>query len=120
MWLYTKIGFFSIRKDEKIPDCYHIRTRSAAHQTALLALAEPWPDGLPVAHSTPSADYPYRIVCSGANFCHVMDCLAETVDYTNFKAAVDAATRDPKVRDREIDAYRAAVHEVYLATLRNS
>ena len=91
MWLFTKIGFFSVVKDRRNANNVIVRSRSkeditAFSNTAFTKVARKKGKGN-VLH-TPEADYPYRVVMSQADFGMWAHKAALELDYDNFKASV--------------------------------
>ena len=84
MWLFTKRGFYSVvRKSDKE---WHVRARAKRDLENLVMLV----GGRNKVHTSPDADYRYRIVCDGATAKKMIACLAEDIDYSNFKGMVGA------------------------------
>ncbi len=87
MWLMTKHGFYSIV--EKKPDEFHIRSRERRDLQNLL-------DKVPLTGrliiDTPDADYAARIVTDRDTVRMVMEFLANSLDYGNFKGKIDATS----------------------------
>ncbi len=79
MWLMTTYGFFSIVR--KAENEFHLRGRIKQDVERLRTAA-----GLtaPVLTSE-AADYRYRLVISAEDLHHVMDLLARSITYPNFK-----------------------------------
>jgi hypothetical protein len=86
MWLMTKHGFYSIV--ERKPDEFHIRSREAGDLQNLVYRIPL--EGCNVIH-TPEADYAARIVTDRETVNRVMQFLAETLDYPNFKGRIDSS-----------------------------
>ncbi len=91
MWLMTTYGFFSIvRKGEQE---FHVRARVKEDLERLRAAA-----GLtePVLTTRP-ADYRYRLVVGQDGIRRIMDILARSITYPNFKEQVG---RQPDQKDK--------------------
>lgn len=84
MWLFTTSGFYSIVKHRTDPDTFMIRARVKGDLENLRSLTQM---EQPVI-TTPDADYPFRLIVSGAQKAQVIEALGEAVDYPNFKSAV--------------------------------
>jgi hypothetical protein len=101
MWIASKLGFFSI-----VTSGPEIQIRGRFRQDLLNLQRE-----LHRADSryrikliaTPKADYGYRAIVSRAGLHRVMQLLADTVDYPNFKSMIE---EQPDQRDK---------HDTYLA-----
>jgi hypothetical protein len=84
MWLFTQHGFYSIVADRDQPGRHLARARVRLDLENLKKLA-----GLGgTIRATPEADYGYRILLEAPELVRVMNALANTVDYPNFKAAI--------------------------------
>jgi len=105
MWLFTTIGFFSAtltnksyRELPKKQQTGHIMVRARVRDD-LERLVELHMDAVPpTPHykapeilALPGHDYPYRIVVPHKDWVHLATRLAEMIDYSNFKSAVDKA-----------------------------
>ncbi len=87
MWLFTRYGFFSAVQSHTSPDEITVRARvrkdlDALRRGAAGALG-------PTTHTT-NTDYPYRANISRANWSATLAALGQDLDYTNFKAMVEA------------------------------
>ncbi len=86
MWLATKHCFYSIAHkqapDDGKPAVYHVRARvrgdleNLLKATGMLQEIQEWP----------KADYRYRIIVSQQEAFEIMNHLAESLDYSNFKS----------------------------------
>ena len=85
MWLFTKVGFFSIVASDVAGDVM-VRTR---FRKDLDRLRETY---LPELGPTIArgSDYPYRAFVSKERFGEALDAMAQDIDYTNFKDQVTA------------------------------
>lgn len=84
MWLFTQHGFYSIVADRKLPGRHMIRARVRLDLENLKKLA-----GITEAiQVTPDADYKYRLSIEAATLIRLMNVLANTVDYPNFKGRI--------------------------------
>ena len=84
MWLFTSSGFISIV--EKDADHLAVRARDVL---SLSSLAQSY--GVEI-RSTPTADYPYRLLLSKDQFKNYLHNQAGLINYKNFKSEV-AITR---------------------------
>jgi len=101
MWIFSKLGFFSIVQDFTSPDVLHVRTRFAGDLERALAAC-----GLTAEITvSPDADYRYRTKLSRDDLLKLLGVLGESLDYPNFKNEV---AKDPAQRAR-LSAY----HEVW-------
>lgn len=82
MWVFTKKGFFSVVEDRDNKDRVIVRARSIndIERMAYLLTVEP--------EITLSADYPFRLRCSKEEWATVMQYLATSIDYDNFKNTI--------------------------------
>jgi hypothetical protein len=101
MWLMTKHGFYYIV--QKKPNEFHIRARV---RKDLENLAERVPLSGATIHSSKEADYTFRIIAGEKDVLKVMQFLADTLDYSNFKNTV-AHTPDQQAKH---DAYASVWH----------
>lgn len=108
MWLCTKYGFFSVKRDRE--DRYFIRARvrqdlvnlcdemantfgSDTEDPAHVRLAleapgyEPF-DASEAIQDWPTADYRFRLIVSKEALDAIFDRFADSIDYPNFKAEV--------------------------------
>lgn len=88
MWLCTKLGFFSIVAKTRTE--VHVRARSEQdlvnlrlHCTCRVPLASSWK-----IHRTEPADYRWRIVLHARQLPALLEALAASIDYSNFKAVI--------------------------------
>lgn len=93
MWLFTKIGFYSVVQHRENDQVVIIRARDRADLVALQGLMHEMfrRERPPKVASTPAADYPYRMNVGKARFAEVARRFAEDVDYENFKDRVKRA-----------------------------
>ena len=82
MWLFTKRGFYSIIR--KSDGEWHVRARVKEDLESLNRLV----GAGHTIHTTPDADYRYRIVCRGEDARKMIEVLAADIDYSNFKARI--------------------------------
>ena len=85
MWLMTKLGFYSIV--ERDPGEFHIRSRERQDLENLVGRV---PLSGERIFDTPEADYAARIVTDRDTIRSVMEFLADSLDYGNFKGKIDA------------------------------
>ena len=89
MWLYTKLGFFSIvhkppcKKDELLA-----RTRCREDLEALSNKPNQTSNFKGEIIESPSSDYAYRMVVPKSILASFMTSLMMNLDYTNFKATI--------------------------------
>ncbi len=89
MWLYTKLGFFSIvhklpcKKDELL-----VRTRCREDLEALSKKLSLIKDFNGTIIDSPNSDYAYRMVVPRSILALFMAGLIEELDYGNFKATI--------------------------------
>jgi len=109
MWYFTPIGFYSVVQFGAFsaPDPFMmIRSRDRTH---LERLQQAFPRELALSPilDTPERDYPFRLLCTKAEWIMVASGLAARIDYPNFKdeAAVVSGGQDSRYMD--------AVHEVW-------
>lgn len=85
MWLFTKIGFYSIVKEHDSKK-FLVRGRTRKDIVNLIN-AVPCLKDKKVVH-TPIRDYHFRIIVSQRELTKITTLLSEEVDYTNFKNEV--------------------------------
>ena len=87
MWLFTKLGFFSIvqKPTDKSDDMVTIRSRV---REDLEALRTHYLASLGPTTQEGGSDYPYRARVKRAHFALALASLANDIDYSNFKSAV--------------------------------
>lgn len=93
MWLYTKLGFFSVVNDRDASHRFWIRARRREHLEALRSLADIY-RGTPAINignvvETPHADYQFRAMCARPSLEKLVVLLVQQIDYPNFKDAVE-------------------------------
>ena len=81
MWLFTVEGFLSVVQHRDDHDKVVVRARNA---TALEGIAESL--GVEI-QSTPTADYPCRVVITRKQMAGLAAAFVEEIDYDNFKNA---------------------------------
>ena len=108
MWLCTKLGFFSIVAKTRTE--VHIRARCEQdlvnlrlYCTGRVPLASSWK-----IHRTQPADYRWRIVVGPRQLPAIMETLAASLDYSNFKSEIAAK---PDQRDK-LAIYSAFHHDL--------
>ncbi len=84
MWLGTVEGWFSIVKHREEADTFMVRARVKGDLENLRALAG---IGQEVV-ATPHADYPFRLIVTGAQVLDVLAKLGEGITYSNYKSEV--------------------------------
>jgi len=85
MWLITTLGFFSVVQKEGETDLT-VRSRVKSDLDSLRITHFPT---LGETQSTPISDYPYRAKIKRADFGVGLAQLGASIDYDNFKDAVD-------------------------------
>jgi hypothetical protein len=94
MWLYTKLGFFSIvhkppcKKDELL-----VRTRCREDIEVLSEKLSQTSDFKGTIIESPNSDYAYRMVVPRSILAPFMAGLMEELDYGNFKATLPSSDR---------------------------
>ncbi len=88
MWIASQSGFYSIVRHEKMPDMFMVRSRAAGDLENLRGLPALADADLPPVVTTPNADYPCRLVVTGAQKDAIVKALADGIDYPNFKSRV--------------------------------
>lgn len=108
MWLCTKLGFYSIVC--KTSTEVHIRARTRKdlenlkrHCTARVPGASAWK-----IHRTEPADYRFRVVVPPLDLPDIMQALAASLDYSNFKGVI-ASTPDQR---EKLGIYTAFHHDL--------
>ena len=117
MWLATKLGFYSIvfkptHLDPDGPPAYIVRSRDREDLSRLL-IASFLEEGSEFPHHTQKfvddniysydkSDYPFRIILEESEIPVVMETIAKSVTYDNFK---DEIERTPH-QCRKLDAYK--------------
>ena len=85
MWLMTKHGFYSIVQKET--GVFHVRSRERADIENLIR-------GVPLpaaqVQESQETDYAARVVVGPGDLTAIMQFLALTLDYPNFKSRIDA------------------------------
>jgi hypothetical protein len=97
MWLATKYGFYSIVRKRK-PSArrlaeYHVRARVRSDLENLLAASDLQREIFEWA----ATDYRFRFLASEEDIRLLMRCLAENLDYSNFKSQI-ARTPDQRAK----------------------
>ena len=91
MWIFCKHGFFSAVKDRDHAGNLLIRARFPGDLERLIDSYFDADMALSLKkqiRETPTADYAYRISLSQHEFSDIVACIAEEIDYDNFKASV--------------------------------
>lgn len=113
MWLFTKLGFFSVVKHREKAATLIVRARA---RTDIIALRQFYEEVAPIDPNeclirfTPEADYPYRMEVDCSYFESTMLELVSAIDYVNFKASLPHKTPE--------DAKRAEIYMQVWALLR--
>ena len=84
MWIASTAGWFSIVQHRELPDTFMVRARIKGDLVNLKELCH-LPQNIV---ATPAADYPFRLIVSGAEKTAIIVALADGVDYPNFKSEV--------------------------------
>ena len=90
MWLFTKVGFFSVVQHRDHDDTLLVRARDADD---LKALKKRYMPTLGAIQQKDAADYPYRAAIGRNDFAAGMEHIALDIDYMNFKRLI--ARNDP-------------------------
>lgn len=91
MWLFTKIGFFSVVKcDKRRPGQVTVRARVREHLERLgEAFSAAFPKiAVPEIHEDRHADYQFRMFMAKGQWVALVEGMASAIDYGNFKGAV--------------------------------
>lgn len=103
MWLATKLGFYSIV--QKLPGEFHVRARVKKDLENLRrACCADWK-----LHTSPEADYRYRLVIGAEDVTHILLALGSGIDYSNFKSKI-GDTPDQRAK---LHAYHNIWGEMY-------
>lgn len=90
MWIFTKIGFFSAVSAMKNGEVDYtrvvVRARNREHLVNLNDILGTKASKISTSKNT---DYPCRIILSKEVWAQICKTLAEGIDYTNFKGAID-------------------------------
>jgi hypothetical protein len=100
MWLFTKLGFFSLVK--KAPGVWHLRARVKRDLSNIKALA--LPGSIEIVKSYAGSDYPWRILLDKRQKAALFTRLS-SIDYDNFKGTI---AQSPDQR-----AKLTAYHEIW-------
>jgi len=84
MWIISQHGFYSIVRDRDNATRFLVRGRVRSDLENLKKLAGFEGSVL----KTPEADYHYRIIVDEKEVPRIMNCLANTIDYPNFKGRI--------------------------------
>lgn len=88
MWIFSKIGFFSVVEHKDDPDLVMVRARYKEDIDRLHhAIMDFSKVDLPVER-TLNADYYFRMTIPKMTWARIMEAVAADIDYTNFKNAV--------------------------------
>lgn len=90
MWLFTKIGFFSVVRHRDRPDQVLVRARFRDDIERLLKYMDA--EGMSVDDHS-GRDYAYRVVIPQVLWADTARRLAEDIDYPNFKNAAHTGHR---------------------------
>lgn len=103
MWLFTVEGFLSVVEHRDDPNKVVVRARN---RVALESIAESL--GVEIA-STPTADYPCRIVITREQMANLAAAFVREIDYDNFKNA--AHSLGDKQYDKALMQVWSAMYE---------
>ena len=93
MWLFCTYGFYSTTKAPDRPGWVQVRAR---RREDLVRLAERFVTAQCPIQATPERDYPYRIVLRQGAWADIVACIADDIDYANFKDRVHEVDPDPE------------------------
>lgn len=85
MWLFTKVGFFSVVRAPKTPGHLQVRAR---FRDDLVALKKAYLPTLTRIVSTPERDYQFRSFVKKEAFAKALASMVLDIDYDNFKSKV--------------------------------
>ena len=88
MWVFTKIGFFSVVEDRTANHRVMVRARNEEDLKRLLVYIKDECKRLPTIIQTPGADYIARLTVAKTVWSRVMSNLCLEIDYDNFKNTV--------------------------------
>lgn len=83
MWLFTKLGYFSI--GNKNSGAFHVRARRRLDLENLRHVSE---IAAPVV-STPDGDYPFRLIVNQGELDGIFTALAGGIDYESLKNSIE-------------------------------
>ena len=101
MWVFTKVGFFSIVRADPGPDgeeLVMVRARVLTDLERLSAFASELGTDLGSIHAWPGRDYPYRLIVGRDTWAELLHDLAAAIDYPNFKAEVSRGDGPSRAR----------------------
>ena len=84
MWIASVSGWFSVVKHRELADTFMVRGRVKGDLENLRSLAGIEQEVV----ATPHADYPFRLIVSGAQVQDVLARLGEGISYPNFKGKI--------------------------------
>ena len=85
MWLFTRIGFFSVVQKEGQP---HLTVRARVEADLDRLRAQYMPELSETLRHT-GTDYPYRAIVSHEDFAAGLSRIGQDIDYPNFKRMVE-------------------------------
>jgi hypothetical protein len=88
MWIFCKLGFFSVVQDRADRRRMQIRGRLRQDVEAMAGLVEELTGRRPEVLETPAADYRFRIVVSPTVWRKIGARIVAEIDYPNFKGEV--------------------------------
>jgi len=93
MWLFTKVGFFSISEPREEPGRIQVRARVEGD---LESLRNKYLPELTETVRLQGRDYPYRGYCSKPELSKAVAKIAMDIDYSNFKNEVEKTQGRPR------------------------
>lgn len=113
MWLFTKYGFYSIVQDENDKSIYKVRARKKTDLQELQRNVTEISEG--AIQQDNRADYRFRIFINQQQLQAIMNCLSNSLDYSNFK---DSIYRNKSQKDK-LDSYHQVWGVMYEYQLHN-
>lgn len=112
MWLFTRIGFFSIVVDKRDPDTLLVRAREPSHLSAFCVACSPRIDLTRIKES-PNNDYPWRVLATREEVGAFLAEHIATLGYSNFKGEVDKQDMRRPRDGGAMHRYANLLHDVW-------